>query len=111
MRINKFMTDLLVLWMTKDNRKRRKVVKPEIGPGFWYDIPYKGDQDDQHRFDLMLADPNKRLHRLFIDINGGGSLFGSRKNNYTSAMLYRDAGYDVCVADYDLVKGNITVED
>ncbi|OPZ35027.1 MAG: acetyl esterase [Tenericutes bacterium ADurb.BinA155] len=111
MRINKFMTDLLVLWMTKDNRKRRKKVKPMTGPGFWYDIPYKGDQDDQHRFDLMLADPSKRLHRLFIDIHGGGYLFGNRKNNYTYAMFFREAGYDVCVADYDLVKDNITVED
>jgi hypothetical protein len=88
MRINKLMTDLLVLWMTNDNKKRRKGVKPEIGPGFWYDIPYKGDQDDQHRFDLMLADPSKRLHRLFIDIHGGRLPLGNRKNNYTYAMLF-----------------------
>lgn len=110
MRINKLMTDLLVLWMSNDNKKRRRHVKPIIGPGFWYDVPYKADQDDQHRFDLMLADPSKRLHRLFIDVHGGGYVFGNRKNNYTYATLFRDAGYDVCITDYDLVKDNITVE-
>lgn len=101
---------MAVDWMDKDNRKRLKKVTPQQGPNFTYDINYAGDKDFHHCFDLLKADDNKRLNRLFIDIHGGAYVFGIRKNNYPYASIFREAGYDVAIADYDLVSQGVTVE-
>ena len=45
MRVNKFLAQMAVDWMDKDNRKRLKKVTRQQGPNFTYDINYAGDKD------------------------------------------------------------------
>jgi hypothetical protein len=64
MRVNKFLAQMAVDWMDKDNRKRLKKVTRQQGPNFTYDINYAGDKDFHHCFDLLKVDESKRLNRL-----------------------------------------------
>lgn len=97
-----------------DNKSKRKSKKIPFASQKEnrYDIPYLNDSNELHKFDIYYALDN-RLNKTLLDIHGGAYVKGSRKNQFYYAQIYKSAGYDVIVNDYDLVnaKTQKTVED
>jgi len=110
MKINRFIVQRIAAWMERGNEKRRKRTKLDHGSQSLYDINYVKDGDPHHCFDLLKADSPNRLNRLIVDLHGGAYIYGTRKNNHAFASFFRSLGYDVCLGDYDLVAGDVTVE-
>lgn len=100
MKVGRFAVWALKVWVTKNNKRRRKTeFPPHDEANEKLDIPYAGDDDFYHRFDVFYAkDMRKRL--CIIDIHGGGYVVGTRKENFHFGTKFVEKGFDFITIDY-----------
>lgn len=110
MKVNRLMIEILKYKLVKENEKKTKdlVFDPKYNPK--RNIPYIGDNNEHHKFDLYYASKDKK-HSLIIDIHGGSYLFGHRKENYLFGTNFLDAGFDFIAIDYVANNGHMDTLD
>lgn len=103
MKMNAFLVGLFKKMMVKIDKGVLEGYEKKDDPHFHYDHPYVENPEERQHFDLYYAEEGKRKNVLLIDIHGGAYVHGWRKNNYSFAQVFREAGYDVVCADYRFV--------
>ena len=110
MKINRLVIEILKHRLVKENASKYKDLEfdPRYNPK--RNIPYIGDNNEHHKFDLYFA-PKDKKNCLIIDIHGGSYIFGHRKENYLFGTNFLEAGFDFIATDYVANNGHMDTID
>lgn len=102
---------LVLSFVKRDIKKRRKTYPSRTEFTNFINVPYIDDNNYHHTYDVYLADKSNRKNCCFIDIHGGAYVFGDHEDNYPYAYELLKAGYDVVLLDYDPNNGEKDILD
>ena len=111
MKLGTFTLSLVIAFVQKDIKKRRKSYPSREEYRHFLDVPYIDDDNKYHKYDVYLADESNRKHVCVIDIHGGSYVFGEHVDNYPFAYVLLKAGFDVAVLDYLPNDGKKDIQD
>ena len=105
MRVNRFFFSLF-----KWNLNRGGKIGLKNRPHFedyvkYLDNPSDDSPLDSHRYDVILARPEKRNGITLIDIHGGAYVYSTRRHNHTWMHYFLERGFDIVILDYPLCTG------
>ena len=110
MKSGKVSLNLLKFFINRSIAKRRKTYPPHTFREK-INIPYINDGNEQHTYDVYLANEENRKHVCVINIHGGAYILGRHFDNYPFGYEMLKEGYDVVLIDYQFNNGKIDTLD